>query len=132
MKAIAICGNMENQQTIASIFHSTKEKLKYELMLPLFRNIYFIAKEDLTLLKYKSLNDFCSNHGLEFNENYRNRNSGKEIMEAISRSIRENIMKDLLDSEYFRLSFRYINVDVSCIENIIITIRFINKRNEVS
>ena len=63
---------------------------------------------------------------------YRNRNSGQEIMEAISRSIRENIMKDLLDSEYFRLSFRYINVDVSCIENIIITIRFINKRNEVS
>ena len=73
------------------LIQSTKEKLKFELIVPLFRNIYFIAKEDLALLKFESFNDFCGSHGLEFNDNYRNRKAGKEMMEDISRKIREKL-----------------------------------------
>ena len=119
--------NQQNQPTIASIFHSNKEKLKFELMVPLFKNIYFIAKEDLALLKFESLNDLCLSHGLEFNENYRNRKAGKEMMEAISRTIREKLTQDISESEYFGLALDT-SMDVSSTENLVITIRYIDKK----
>ena len=80
-----------NQPSIKSCFKSNREKLQYEI-LPLFRNIYFFAKEHLAMLKYEALNELCELHNLEFNDNYRNRISGREILGYISESLRIKIM----------------------------------------
>ena len=45
-----------SQLTINESFKNNRRNLQYEMMLPLFRNIYFIAVENLALLKYESLN----------------------------------------------------------------------------
>jgi len=47
-------GTLNDHKSVTGIIQSQKEKLKYQLLLPLFRNIYRVAKEDVALLKVES------------------------------------------------------------------------------
>ena len=73
-----------NQIEIPELFKSNREKLQFELILPLFKNIFFIAKQNLSFLKFEALNSHLDELGLEYNENYRNRVSGKEMLGYIA------------------------------------------------
>ena len=119
-----------SQLTIKESFKNNRQKLQYEMMLPLFRNIYFTVVESLALLKYESLNDLCELHEVEFNENYRNRISGKEMLSYIAESIRSKLVNELQKTEYFGMSLDS-SMDISSIENLTITVRYLNRKNEI-
>ena len=89
------------------------------MIAPLLRNIYFIAKEDLAILKYEVLNKICVVHNFEFNENYINRKSGREILGYIAEPLREKKINELKESEYFGISLDS-SMDVSWKENLVI------------
>ena len=119
-----------SQLTINESFKNNRRNLQYEMMLPLFRNIYFIAVENLALLKYESLNNLCELHDLQFNENYRNRTSGKEMLIYIAESIRAKLVNELQKAEYFGMSLDS-SMDVSSTENMTIVVRYLDKKNEI-
>ena len=48
------------------LFMKNKRKLmENKLMLPLFKNMYFLAKENIPIAKYPKLKDLLSNLGVE-------------------------------------------------------------------
>ena len=104
-----------NQPSIKSCFKSNREKLQYEMML----------QEHLAMLKYEALNELCELHNLEFNDNYRNRISGREILGYISESLRMKIISLLENTDYFGIALDS-SIDVSATEN-----RLLNNKNEV-
>ena len=99
-------------------------------MLALFKNMYFIAKVDLALLKFEALNHLCLSHGIEFNQDYRNRKAAKEMMSSISQSIRHRLIKEIEEAKYLGLTLDT-SMDISCIENLSITIRYLEQKNNV-
>lgn len=79
----------EKKSSIPSIFKSIREQLQFLDMLPLIKNAYWVAKENLSLYKFESLNTLNEFNGLEFNQNYRNRKAGLEIMTHCAEIIRD-------------------------------------------
>ena len=112
------------------ISKSQKEKLKYELILPLFRNVYWIVQEDEVILKVESLHRLVELHGVEFNDAYRNRNSDKEILSYIAASVRKKLIETLKSSICFGMSFDC-SQDISSMEQLVISVKYINSRLQV-
>ncbi len=54
---------------------------------PLFRNIYFIAKENISLTKYEALNKLLVESGIKIIDYYRSYTSAKEILRYLNRVI---------------------------------------------
>ena len=120
----------DNQNPITNLFRTNKEKLQFLEILPLFKGVYWIAKENLPLLKFDSLNVLLSTLNVEFNPNYRNRKSGYEIVQHISETIREKIVKSLQNCLYFGITIDS-SSDISNHENLAVSIRFLDENNKI-
>ena len=99
-------------------------------MLPLFRNVYWIAHEDLALNKMESLNNRVDLHNVESVEAYRNRTSCTEILQYIASTMREELIQELKNSFCFSISFDC-SQDVSTKEQLILTVKYLNYHYQV-
>ena len=95
---LSLIKSTENTNKPIETFTKSNFKIKTNTeflnLLSLFRNLYYVCQENLALLKL---------HGIDFNKNYQNKTSGKEIMSFIADSIRGEILltlKNLLSLEY--------------------------------
>ncbi|VDI74940.1 Hypothetical predicted protein [Mytilus galloprovincialis] len=80
---------------IVSVFEKVHEKTD-NAMCTLFRNAYFIAKENLPMDKFQSLNDLNKSNGAVITSKlYQENNACSEFIQIISDSIEQEVMSDV-------------------------------------
>ena len=66
-----------------------------KLVLPIFKSIYFAAKNDLSLSTCESLCSFLESNGVQVQKHYRNRPILKEMLLSIANDIRMKLLREL-------------------------------------
>ena len=66
-------------------------------LLPFFKSVYFMAKNDLPIALCSRIYDLYFSLGLEVSPHYRDRNDSLEIISYISDKIRSDIAKELIN-----------------------------------
>jgi hypothetical protein len=107
-------------------FKTKKEQLSYEMMIPTFRNVLWLAKECLPLYKAESLHLHCKSQGVEVSEHYRNHLAAREILTSINQVLVNSDIRKLRETNFVGISIDS-STDTSSRENLIITIRFVNQ-----
>ena len=72
-------------------------------LVPLFRNVYFLAKENIALRKCENLNLLSDINGTFLNKNYRGELMAKQFLTSIASKIRVDVLSDLQASPYIGL-----------------------------
>jgi hypothetical protein len=90
---------------ITNFFKSKIENAKFNVMIPTFNDIYFLAYENLSLLKAESLHKLMRTSGVEISEHYADKNAAKDIMLCIADSIQQDISKEIRNANFVGLSF---------------------------
>ena len=82
----------ENQQTILTGM-SKMNKKDYERTKKKFDVAYFIAKEEMPMVKFESILSLEERHGVDIGTAYRNRNSGGIFVDSINNSLVDKLEK---------------------------------------
>ena len=85
--------------------------LREEAILAAMMNVYWLAKEDIASIKYNSLNELVKMQGCESirnlfvgrNAQYSSPEVVKELQQAISQSIKNNIQKEIQNSPFYSI-----------------------------
>ena len=64
---------------------------------------YYIAKEELPIIKYASLVDLEERHGVDISKAYRNRNSGGVFIDCISDTLADELKQKLLKVNFYSI-----------------------------
>ena len=91
--------------------------------------MYFVAQENLPLVKYEEINKLCEVQGLDIPVHYRCTTSGREILDYIVNTIRIKLLRELHESPFFGFSIDK-SEDNGKQENLIIILRYL-KNEEV-
>ena len=84
-----------NIQDLRKIFEICNIKEEDKPLLPIFRSIYFRAKNNLSRYDCESLCNFLELSGVIINPHYRNKNSLKEMLSHLSCYIQSETIKEL-------------------------------------
>jgi hypothetical protein len=80
----------DNQQADILTGVASMQKIDIELTKKKFETAYYVAKEELSLLKYTSLLKLEERHGVTLGNAYRNENTGGVFIDYISQSLATN------------------------------------------
>ena len=97
------CINLEeNQQTILTGI-SKMNKKDYERTKKKFDVVYFIAKEEMPMVKFESILSLEERHGVDIGTAYRNRNSGSIFVDSINDSLVEELKTKLENAQFYSI-----------------------------
>jgi len=116
----------ENLQTLDDFENNIRVNIKEDEMLVHFLSVYYLSKEDIALRKIDNFLDFISHLGVEFNENYRNHVSAREMLDSISDSIFRNIINEIALSPTIGLMIDE-STDISSNQQLAIHIKYISE-----
>ena len=92
--------NEEGQDTFDTSF-AKGDKMLAEMLKKKFEVSYFVAKEELSLLKYERIINLEEMHRVKFGDAYRNRPSCGEFIDYVGEDIGDTLNKDLAQAKYF-------------------------------
>ena len=92
----------ENQQTILTGI-SKMNKKDYERTKKKFDVAYFIAKEEMPIVKFESILSLEERHGVDIGTAYRNRNSGVIFVDSINGSLVEELRTKLGKAQFYSI-----------------------------
>jgi hypothetical protein len=115
----------QKEKNLDHFFRSKKEELSFEVMLPTFKNVLWLAKECLPLFKAESLHQLSKHQGVDVSEHYRNHHAAREILDSINQVLVNLDSKIFSNCNFFGLAFDS-STDTSSNENLIITIKYLN------
>lgn len=95
-----------------------------EELMPLFRSIYWLSHNTIALLKCTSLHSLMDAQKVEQNLNYRNENSGRDIMLCIAQIIREDVLAKIKQSPFIGLLFDE-STDIALESHLSLCIKFL-------
>jgi hypothetical protein len=107
-------------------FKSNKLTLAYEIMLPIFRNIYFLSRELMPLHKASKLHDLASLHGIELTDHYRNNHAAREILFSINDVIDQDSQISLQKSNFVGIMLDS-STDIAGNVNLIVSVKFFDR-----
>ncbi|KAL4498608.1 hypothetical protein ABPG72_019726 [Tetrahymena utriculariae] len=93
----------KQQDIIGEMFASKKMRIEDRLLVPLFANAFFLAKENVAILKYEKLKQLFSFLEVEQNSNYSNCHACTDIQSSIQSTICDKLCKELQSSKIFSM-----------------------------
>jgi len=90
----------ENQQTLEESLNCTKKNEDVSNLIPVFRNVYFLAKENIALHKSSQLHQLNELNGANLSNYYRNEVTARLLMVHIAEVFRKEILENLSKSPY--------------------------------
>jgi hypothetical protein len=92
-----------NVKETAKLFDATKTKYENDRIVPLFRNVYFLAKEDLPLWKSPQIHQLSKLNGVRMIDHYLSAVAAREISLSIAKTIEDGIFTQISESDYVSL-----------------------------
>ena len=118
----------KNQLQISSHLFNLKEKIPNQDLIPFFRNVYFLAKENVALIKSKNLHKLVEINGSsQINVNYRCSRITKEFVSCIAADFRVKVMDDIKKSPFIGIQADE-SIDVTFRSHLALAIQYISKK----
>jgi hypothetical protein len=108
------------------LFDTAKTKYEKEKLEPHFRNVYFLAKEDIALWKSSQLHKLSQLNGVEMISNYRTHKAAKEMLLAIAKEIEDSIFSLIRESDYISVLIDD-SSDITHTHQLSVCVRYIQK-----
>ena len=113
------------QKRASSMFQKGNSKTNEDLLV-LSRNVYWLAKENIAMLKASSLHDLAKLNGTNIEiANYQGKMAAWQIVESLNLVLEGQITEDLKASPYFSLMADE-STDISVTKNLILYIQYLN------
>ena len=112
------------QKRASSMFEKGNSKTNEDLLV-LSRNVYWLAKENIAMLKASSLHDLAKLNGTNIEiANYQGKMAAWQFVESLNLVLEGQITEDLKASPYFSLMADE-STDISVTKNLILYVRYL-------
>ena len=113
------------QKNAVTVFTSSHEKVNDSFVV-LFRNVYWLAKENVAILKATSLHDLAKFNGvsIETGSSYCGKMAAWQFVEALNEVVENDIIQDLQVCSFYSLMADE-STDISVSKNLILYVRYI-------
>jgi hypothetical protein len=111
---------------ISSFFKSNRQHLGFECMLPTFKSVYFLCKQNLALFKIPSLLKCLEHIGVEVYSHYRDHHAAREIALSIEEIVVQDIDLHLMQSKFIGLQVDSAT-DASSQEQLTLAVKYVKQ-----